>query len=249
MSQELPVVPPQAGLAQLNERSREIFRQIVESYLATGEPVGSRNLARIIPMTLSPASVRNVMADLEHAGLRLCAAHLGRPAADRAGPALLRRCADADRRSHRERPQGDRGAGRRRRHREVGGIGAQRCLRHAVRTVPRGRRRAGGEVEHAAQAHRVRAARARARPGGAGLGGRAGREPHPRPAARAADLGAVGSHQLPQRAHPRPHAAPRRASSSSARSRRARPSSISSPSASCRRALRAGRAARARSAS
>jgi heat-inducible transcriptional repressor len=59
----------QAGLAQLNERSREIFRQIVESYLATGEPVGSRNLARIIPMTLSPASVRNVMADLEQAGL------------------------------------------------------------------------------------------------------------------------------------------------------------------------------------
>ena len=59
----------QAGLAQLNERSREIFRQIVESYLATGEPVGSRNLARIIPMTLSPASVRNVMADLEQLGL------------------------------------------------------------------------------------------------------------------------------------------------------------------------------------
>ena len=69
MSQELPVIAPQVGLAQLNERSREIFRQIVESYLATGEPVGSRNLARIIPMTLSPASVRNVMADLEHAGL------------------------------------------------------------------------------------------------------------------------------------------------------------------------------------
>jgi heat-inducible transcriptional repressor len=69
VSQELPVIAPQVGLAQLNERSREIFRQIVESYLATGEPVGSRNLARIIPMTLSPASVRNVMADLEHAGL------------------------------------------------------------------------------------------------------------------------------------------------------------------------------------
>ena len=62
--------PAQArAIAELNERSREIFRQIVESYLATGEPVGSRNLARIIPMTLSPASVRNVMADLEHAGL------------------------------------------------------------------------------------------------------------------------------------------------------------------------------------
>ncbi|MGD9847091.1 MAG: heat-inducible transcriptional repressor HrcA [Variibacter sp.] len=62
-------VPQSAGLAQLNERSREIFRRIVESYLATGEPVGSRNLSRIIPMTLSPASVRNVMSDLEHLGL------------------------------------------------------------------------------------------------------------------------------------------------------------------------------------
>lgn len=58
-----------ASLAQLNERSREIFRQIVESYLATGEPVGSRNLARLIPMTLSPASIRNVMQDLEQLGL------------------------------------------------------------------------------------------------------------------------------------------------------------------------------------
>ncbi|WP_425373406.1 heat-inducible transcriptional repressor HrcA [Microvirga flavescens] len=54
---------------ELSERSREIFRQIVESYLTTGEPVGSRNLARILPMTLSPASIRNVMSDLEAAGL------------------------------------------------------------------------------------------------------------------------------------------------------------------------------------
>jgi heat-inducible transcriptional repressor len=57
------------AVAELNERSREIFRRIVESYLATGEPVGSRNLSRILPMALSPASIRNVMADLEHAGL------------------------------------------------------------------------------------------------------------------------------------------------------------------------------------
>src|SRR5829696_6961504 len=66
-----PVPSPEQAraLAELNERSREIFRQIVESYLATGEPVGSRNLSRILPMTLSPASVRNVMADLEAAGL------------------------------------------------------------------------------------------------------------------------------------------------------------------------------------
>ncbi|WP_460449897.1 heat-inducible transcriptional repressor HrcA [Alsobacter sp. SYSU BS001988] len=57
------------GLVDINERSREIFRRIVESYLATGEPVGSRNLSRILPMSLSPASIRNVMSDLEMAGL------------------------------------------------------------------------------------------------------------------------------------------------------------------------------------
>ncbi len=57
------------GLRELNERYREIFRSIVETYLATGEPVGSRNLSRYLPMTLSPASVRNVMSDLEALGL------------------------------------------------------------------------------------------------------------------------------------------------------------------------------------
>lgn len=63
------LVRQHADLKQLNERSREIFRQIVESYLATGEPVGSRNISRLIQMPLSPASVRNVMSDLEHLGL------------------------------------------------------------------------------------------------------------------------------------------------------------------------------------
>lgn len=57
------------NLLDLNERSVEIFKQIVESYLETGEPVGSRNISRHLPMTLSPASVRNVMSDLEDAGL------------------------------------------------------------------------------------------------------------------------------------------------------------------------------------
>jgi heat-inducible transcriptional repressor len=56
-------------LGRVNERSREIFRQIVETYLATGEPVGSRQVSRLLPMALSPASVRNVMQDLEDAGL------------------------------------------------------------------------------------------------------------------------------------------------------------------------------------
>ena len=64
--------PSQLGgtsLARLNERSREIFRLIVDSYLSSGEAVGSRHLARLLPVPLSPASVRNVMQDLEEIGL------------------------------------------------------------------------------------------------------------------------------------------------------------------------------------
>jgi heat-inducible transcriptional repressor len=64
-----PMSQPKSALAQLSERSRTILRRIVESYLETGEPVGSRNLARVLPMALSPASIRNVMSDLEHSGL------------------------------------------------------------------------------------------------------------------------------------------------------------------------------------
>jgi heat-inducible transcriptional repressor len=69
VAQDVPIGSSQISLAQLNERSREIFRQIVESYLTTGEPLGSRNLSRLITTPLSPASVRNVMADLEQLGL------------------------------------------------------------------------------------------------------------------------------------------------------------------------------------
>ena len=60
---------PSPAAGTLAERSREIFRRIVESYLDTGEPVGSRTLSQRLPMALSPASIRNVMADLEQAGL------------------------------------------------------------------------------------------------------------------------------------------------------------------------------------
>ena len=54
---------------ELSERSRDIFRQIVEAYVETGEPVGSRTLSRRLPAALSPATIRNVMADLEESGL------------------------------------------------------------------------------------------------------------------------------------------------------------------------------------
>lgn len=62
-------LPPTNNLAQLDERSREIFKRIVESYLESGEPVGSRNVSKVLPMPLSPASVRTVMQDLEQLGL------------------------------------------------------------------------------------------------------------------------------------------------------------------------------------
>jgi heat-inducible transcriptional repressor len=56
-------------LAKMNERSREIFKCIVESYMKTGAPIGSRTISRRLQMDLSPATVRNVMADLEETGL------------------------------------------------------------------------------------------------------------------------------------------------------------------------------------
>ncbi len=57
------------SLSDLDRRSRDIFRSIVETYLETGEPVGSRNISRNPSISLSPASIRNVMSDLEHMGL------------------------------------------------------------------------------------------------------------------------------------------------------------------------------------
>ena len=54
---------------ELGARPREVFRHLVDAFLNTGEPVGSRTLSQRLPMSLSPASIRNVMADLEAMGL------------------------------------------------------------------------------------------------------------------------------------------------------------------------------------
>ena len=62
------------SINELNDRAREIFRTIVESYLETGVPVGSRTLSKLGMLGLSPASIRNVMQDLEELGL-LAAPH------------------------------------------------------------------------------------------------------------------------------------------------------------------------------
>ncbi len=60
---------PDPTFQTLDARSRDIFRLIVDSYLRDGEPLGSRNLSRMLPASLSPATVRNVMSDLEQLGL------------------------------------------------------------------------------------------------------------------------------------------------------------------------------------
>lgn len=64
-----PMTDPRDTLSNLDRRSRDVFRDIVEAYLETGEPVGSRTLSRRGAVTLSPASIRNTMADLAALGL------------------------------------------------------------------------------------------------------------------------------------------------------------------------------------
>ena len=56
-------------LAEMNDRSREVFRRVVEGYLETGDPVGSRTLTRTMSESISAATIRNVMQDLEYLGL------------------------------------------------------------------------------------------------------------------------------------------------------------------------------------
>lgn len=60
---------PQAILSDMNDRTREVFRRVVEGYLTSGEPVGSRTLTRSMTERVSAATVRNVMQDLEYLGL------------------------------------------------------------------------------------------------------------------------------------------------------------------------------------
>ena len=56
-------------LAEMNDRTREVFRRVVEGYLSSGDPVGSRTLTRAMSEKVSAATIRNVMQDLEYLGL------------------------------------------------------------------------------------------------------------------------------------------------------------------------------------
>jgi len=60
---------PTPPITELNSRAREIFRLVVESYLSSGHPVGSKTLAGEGALNLSPASIRSVLAELESLGL------------------------------------------------------------------------------------------------------------------------------------------------------------------------------------
>lgn len=56
-------------ITELTTRARDVFRLVVDAYLETGQPVGSRTLSKLATLNLSPASIRNVMQDLEEFGL------------------------------------------------------------------------------------------------------------------------------------------------------------------------------------
>ena len=69
ISNIFPLKENQPKILELDQRSREIFKLIVEDFLKDGLPVGSRKLSIKLNSTLSPASVRNVMYDLQESGL------------------------------------------------------------------------------------------------------------------------------------------------------------------------------------
>src|SRR3546814_20188827 len=69
MTEPLNTVSKASAIKGLNDRLREVLKHIVDASVETGAPVGSRTLSRSLGLGLSPATVRNVMADLEDPGL------------------------------------------------------------------------------------------------------------------------------------------------------------------------------------
>src|SRR5690348_13975653 len=70
----LTTSPSMPSIVELSDRARDIFRLVVEAYVESGQPVGSRTISKTSSLNLSPASIRNVMQDLEETGL-LAAPH------------------------------------------------------------------------------------------------------------------------------------------------------------------------------
>ena len=185
------------ALANLNARSREIFRRIVDSYLATGR--AGRIAAPVAPAADLALAGLGAQRDAGSRGTRphLRAPRQRRPAADPAWPALLRRRAAGDRRP---RPRGAaRGSTARSARPPKTAASRARCAETTslLSDLTRG---AGvvltTKTDRAAQAHRIRAARDRQGAGCAGRRGRLDREPRDRHARGSAGLGAARSEQL-----------------------------------------------------
>ena len=78
----------------LNDRKKKILQLIIEDYISTAEPVGSRTIARKYDLGLSPATIRNEMSDLELLGSSGAATYLCRTCAISSGLSLLCRFSD-----------------------------------------------------------------------------------------------------------------------------------------------------------
>ena len=189
-----PIDQARLVASELGERPREVFRHLVDAFLTSGEPVGSRTLSQRLPVSLSPASIRNVMADLEAMGLLYCAAYQRGPRADREGLAPLRRRPSRSRRT---------GARRTRHHRSAHDGGRPRRRRRAdpgdhdaVGPVALRRSDRGDQAGSRAQAHRVRRRGARQDAGHHRGRRRPGGKPADRYAAGPAAVRADGSVEL-----------------------------------------------------
>ena len=70
-------------MIELTQRDQIVLEAVITDYIETGEPVGSRTISKRSVMNVSPATIRNVMADLEEMGLAPPAAHIGGSSSDR----------------------------------------------------------------------------------------------------------------------------------------------------------------------
>ena len=75
-------------MEKLDERKRKILKAIIQTYLETGEPVGSRTISKYTDLNLSSATIRNEMSDLEELGY-ISASHFGRAIPFRYGLSAL----------------------------------------------------------------------------------------------------------------------------------------------------------------
>ena len=181
-----------------------MLREIVEQYVETGEPSAAAPLSRRLPMTLSPATIRNVMADLTDAGL-LFAPHTsaGRLPTERGLRLFVDGLLQFGELAEEEREAISAALA-------ASGRSLEDTLAEAGSLLS-GLSAAAGLVlapksEGAAAAHRVRSARARPRPGDPGQRRRARGKPGDRNAAWPAAVGAAAGQQLSQRAPCRPPA-------------------------------------------